>query len=99
MLGCCAGENSMSELDIFPGGALPRRIPEKCRGVVSHHEWHAVVPVHLAAEFSDRRFRVEESLSSERPQRKDDARFDQLDLADEVGTTCSDLIRHRIPVT
>src|SRR5687768_9544635 len=91
-------ENSTGELDIFPGGTFPRRIPEKRRGMISDDERNAVVAVDFAAKLSDGRFRVEKSLRCEGPERNDYFRFYQLELPYQIRAAGLDLVRRRIAV-
>src|SRR5688500_14909618 len=92
-------ENSTGELDIFPCGAFPRRIPKERRRVIGDYERNAVVTVHLTAQLPDRGLGIEKSLRCKCLERTDDLRLYQLELAHEVRTARLDLIRRWIPVS
>ena len=91
-------EYSTGELDIFPGGALPGRVPQERGGVVRDDQRNAVVAVHLTAQLADRELRLEQSLRRERAEREDHLRPDELDLADQVRAARGDFVGHRIAV-
>ncbi len=92
-------EYSTGELDIFPGGALPGRIPEERGGVIRDDQRHAVVAVNLASQLADRELRLQQRLRRERPEREDHLRADQLDLPNEVRTARLNFFRQRIAVS
>src|SRR5919204_1852594 len=92
-------EYSTDELDIFPGRAFPRGIPQKCGGMIGNDQRHPVVPVKLSSELGDCQLRFEKRLRGERAERENRFRPDQLKLANEEWTARSNLIRHRIPVS
>src|SRR6185437_9108467 len=54
--------------------------------------------MYLPTKFSDRRFRVEQSLRGERAECKNDFRLDELDLPNEVWAARFDFIRQRIAI-
>ena len=62
-------EYSTGELDIFPGGPLPGRIPQERGGMVGDDQRNAVVAVNLTAQLADRELRLEQSLGRKRPER------------------------------
>src|SRR5688500_2741729 len=72
--GGSAIEYSTDELDIFPRGTFPRRIAQQRRRVVGDDQWHAVVAMHLASEFSDRQLRLQQSLCRERAESRSEER-------------------------
>src|SRR5256885_14573335 len=90
-------ENSTDELDIFPGRAFPRRIPQKCGGMIGNDQRHPVVPVKLSSELSDCQLCFEQRLRGERAKRENRLRTNELELAHEERTAGSNLIGHRIP--
>src|SRR5947209_8643841 len=60
--GLSAIEYSAGKLDIFPGRALPRRVPEERGGMVGHDQRHTVVAVNLSTQLPDGEFGLEQSL-------------------------------------
>src|SRR5215471_17518141 len=91
-------EYSTGELDIFPGGSLPPRVPEQSRGMICHDERHTVILVHRAAQFTDRCLRVQQRLRGERSERENHSWSDQLDLSNQIRTARGNLIGQRIAV-
>src|SRR5262249_42461 len=91
-------EYSTGELDIFPGGSLPSRVPKKSRGGIRHDERHTVILVHRAAQFTDRCLRVQQRLRGKCPERENHFWLDQLDLSNQIGTARGNLIGQRIAV-
>ena len=102
MYGSRAGaaiENSTGELDIFPGGAFPGRIPQQRSGMIGDDERYSVVLVNETTELADRSFRVQESLRSEGPKSNNDFGLDQLELPDQIRTARFDFFGTRISVS
>src|SRR5215213_4198472 len=95
---CGAIEYSTGELDIFPGGTLPRWIAQERGGVVRNDQRHPVVAMNLAPELPDGKLRLEQRLRGERAERENDFRTNQLDLSDEVWATRRNLFGTRIAV-
>src|SRR5215831_18466906 len=91
-------EYSTGELDIFPGGSLPPRVPQESGGVICHDERHTVILVHRAAQFTDRCLRVQQRLRGECSERENHFWFNQLDLSNQIRTARGNLIRQRIAV-
>src|SRR5688572_3058234 len=91
-------ENSTGELDIFPSGAFPRRIPQQSGGVVCDDDRNAVVAMHLSTELSDRRLCVQKSLGRKGAECKDYFRLDELELPNEVRSASQYLIGSRVAV-
>src|ERR1035437_5226826 len=95
---CGAIEYSAGELDIFPGGALPRVIAEQRGGVVGDDQRHQVIAVYLTAQFTDRLRGLQESLRRERPAGKQHPGLEQFQLPQQERAACLDLVRRGVPV-
>src|SRR5688500_1282666 len=91
-------EYSADELDIVPGGALPRGAPERCCRVIGDDQLDTMEPVYLTPEVPNSQLRLEKSLSSERAESKDCFWPNQFKLPEEVRTARRHLVRHRIAV-
>src|SRR5215207_2171349 len=101
LYGSAAGaeiEDSTSELDIFPRGSLPIRVPQERGRVIRDDQGRAVVSVHLAAQLPDGLLRVQQRLRGEGAPADDDLRLDELELPDEVRAARRDLVGRRVAV-
>ena len=67
--------------------------------MIGDDEWNTVVLMHQPTKLSYRRFCLEKSLRSERPERNDNFWFYKLELPHQVRTAGSYLVRQRISVS
>ncbi len=75
-----AVEHSANDLEVFPGGSFPTRVPERCGWMVGDHEWIPTVQMGPATEATDRLSRPQQRLRGKRAEGHDHCRVDQVDL-------------------
>src|SRR5690349_6670547 len=92
-------EDAPRQLHVLPGWALPRLVAKKCSRVIGDDEWNAMISVNLSTQFADWRRCLQERLRGEPPQRENDARPKQLELATKVWLAGEHFIRKRISIS
>src|SRR5687767_14630084 len=68
---------------VFPYVALRRRIPQQVGRMIRGNQHRVAVGELAAADAGDRRVGLEQALRGELAERDDDARLDEVDLAEE----------------
>src|SRR5438067_2101829 len=91
-------EYSTGELDIFPGGTLPGRVPQERGGMIRRDERDPVVAMHLASQLRDPELRAEERLRCEVAHRENHFRPKELELPHEIRRTRFDLVLFRVAI-
>src|SRR3990167_8129290 len=72
-------------LGILPNELLIGGIPQKIGRVKRGHDFKAVPFMKTAAQAADRRFRLQERLRGDFPERADHFRLNNLDLSQKIG--------------